>query len=158
MRRLPVQRGAALDKPLSAVPADRDAQPSAFGKEDNATIEVRTLPLLQLARRWRDAARQSARQPHLGSISANSDVVPIPGEMPAILEVFCGLQGGRPAAVLLPGCCDQRSSGRQGIGAGLRRGGWPSRYLWQCIRAVLGCLAGRYGSLLLAPDYTKEHH
>ena len=96
-----VQRRSALDQPLPAVTADRDAQPSAFSTEDNARVEVRTLLMLQLARRWRGAARQSARQAHLDGISANSDVVPTRGHMPVILEVFCGLHGGLAAAVLL---------------------------------------------------------
>ena len=40
-------------------------------------------------------------KPDLGGISANSDAVPIPGEMPVIMEVFCGLYGGLTAAALL---------------------------------------------------------
>jgi hypothetical protein len=87
---------------MPAVPADRDAQPSAFGHSDNAGVELRTLLLLWLARRWRGAARQSAWQADLDGTSANSDVVPSPGEMPVILEVFCGLLRGLAAAVLPP--------------------------------------------------------
>jgi hypothetical protein len=58
--------------------------------------------LLRLARRWRGAARLGARQAHLSSISANSDVVPTMGHMPVILEVFCSLHGALAAEVLLP--------------------------------------------------------
>ncbi len=102
MARRVVQRGAALDQPLPAVPADCDAQLSAFSTEDDAGVEVRTLMLLRLARRWRGAPRQCATQACLTGISINFDDVLILGEMAAILEVFCGLRGRLSAAVLLP--------------------------------------------------------
>jgi hypothetical protein len=91
MARRVVQRRSALDKPLLTVPADGNSQPTAVGEEDDAGIEVRTLLPLRLARRWRGAARQSARQAHLDGIFANSDVVPTTGRMPVILEVFSGV-------------------------------------------------------------------
>ena len=114
MARWVVKRRSALAKPLPAVPADRDAQPSAFSKEDDATIEVRTLLLLRLTRRWRGAARQSAWQAHLDGISADSDVVPTTGHMPVILEVFCRLHG---ASLLQFFCQILRPQGRAGQGS-----------------------------------------
>ncbi len=56
----------------------------------------------------------------MDDISANSDVVPTTGHMPAILEVFCGLHG----ASLRQFCCRiLRLQGRagQGIWAGVMR-------------------------------------